>query len=175
MLDRDLTAPPGSPAEGQRWIVKATGTGAWAATDNAIAAWQDGAWQFSAPQTGWLAYVVDEGALLAWTGSAWADAISALTSLNNMTLLGVGTIADGSNPFSAKLNNTLFVAKTVAEGGTGDMRYKLSKESAAKTLSLPVAGQLFRPRRNRADRRRQSALQGQRQWQHLGRRHDPGP
>ena len=27
-------------------------------------------------------------------------------------------------------------AKTVAEGGDGDLRYKLSKESAAKTLSL---------------------------------------
>ena len=52
VADRDLTAPPGAPAEGQRWIVKATGTGAWAGHNNAIAAWQDGAWQFSAPQTG---------------------------------------------------------------------------------------------------------------------------
>src|SRR5665647_2674519 len=101
-----------------------------------IAAWQDGAWQFSAPQTGWLAFVVDEGALLAWTGSAWADAITALTSLNNMMLLGVGTMADTTNPFSAKLNNVLAVAKTVAEGGSGDLRYKLSKESAGNTLSM---------------------------------------
>ena len=136
VLDRDLTAPPGSPAEGQRWIVKATATGAWSGHDNAIAAWQDGAWQFSTPQTGWLAYVVDEGALLAWSGSAWVDAMAALTSLNNMTLLGVGTAADATNPFSAKLNNTLFTAKSVAEGGDGDLRYKMSKEAAANTLSL---------------------------------------
>lgn len=136
VLDRDLTAPPGSPTEGQRWIVKTGATGAWAGHANAIAAWQDGVWQFSAPQIGWLAYVVDEGALLAWTGSVWADAITALTSLNNMTLLGVGATADTTNPFSAKLNNTLFVGTTVAEGGTGDLRVKLSKESAAKTLSL---------------------------------------
>src|SRR5207302_671524 len=40
------------------------------------------------------------------------------------------------NPFSAKLNNALWVAKTVAEGGDGNLRYKLSKESVAKTLSL---------------------------------------
>ncbi|MGC1467553.1 MAG: DUF2793 domain-containing protein [Pseudolabrys sp.] len=32
VLDRDLSVPPGSPAEGQRWIVKATGTGAGPAT-----------------------------------------------------------------------------------------------------------------------------------------------
>ena len=53
-----------------------------------------------------------------------------------MTLLGVGTTADATNPFSAKLNNALFTAKTVAEGGDGDLRYKLSKEAAANTLSF---------------------------------------
>lgn len=136
VLDRDLTAPPGSPAEGQRWIVKTGATGAWASHVDAISAWQDGAWQFSTPRTGWLAYVVDEAALLAWNGTAWVDAIAALTSLNNLTLLGLGATADAANPLSAKLNNTLFTAKTVAEGGDGHLRYKLSKESAAKTLSF---------------------------------------
>lgn len=136
VLDRDLTAPPGSASEGQRWIVKAAATGAWAGHDNAIAAWQDGTWQFSTPQTGWLAYAVDEGALLAWSGSAWVDAMAALTSLNNMTLLGVGTAADATNPFSAKLNNILWVAKSIAESGDGDLRWKMSKESAANTLSM---------------------------------------
>ncbi len=56
--------------------------------------------------------------------------------LQNLALLGVGTTADATNPFSAKLNNALWAAKTVAEGGDGHLRYKLSKESAAKTLSL---------------------------------------
>jgi hypothetical protein len=51
-------------------------------------------------------------------------------------LLGLGTTADATNPFSAKLNNALWVAKTVGEGGDGHLRYKMSKESAAKTLSL---------------------------------------
>ncbi len=59
-----------------------------------------------------------------------------LTTLQNLSLLGVGTTADATNPFSAKLNNALWVAKTVAEGGDGHLRYKMSKESAAKTLSL---------------------------------------
>lgn len=134
--DRDLTAPPGTPSEGQRYIVKAGATGAWVGRDGEIAAWQDGAWQFSTPRAGWLAYVIDEGALLAWTGSVWVDAITALTSLNNMSLLGVCTTADAANPFSVKLNNALFAARTVAEGGDGNLRYKLSKESAAKSLSF---------------------------------------
>ncbi len=72
--DRDLTAPPCAPGEGECSIVKtARDSGAWAGHGNPIAAWQDGAWQFSVPQTGWLAFVVDEGTLLVWNGSAWGD------------------------------------------------------------------------------------------------------
>ncbi|MEX0752822.1 MAG: DUF2793 domain-containing protein [Xanthobacteraceae bacterium] len=136
VLDRDLAAPPGSPSEGQRWIVAASPTGDWAGHASHVAAWQDGAWQFSVPGVGWLAYVIDEGALLTWNGSAWVDALSTLTAWQNLTLLGIGTTADATNPFSAKLNNTLWVARTIAEGGDGNLRYKLSKEGAANTLSF---------------------------------------
>jgi hypothetical protein len=138
IVDRDLNTPPGSPSEGQRWIVKASPspTGAWAGHGNHIAAWQDGAWVFCVPQPGWFAYLIDESALIAWNGSAWVNALAMLSTLQNLSLLGVGTTADATNPFSAKLNNALWVAKTVAEGGDGHLRYKMSKESAAKTLSL---------------------------------------
>jgi len=138
IVDRDLNVPPGSPAEGQRWIVKASPspTGAWAGHGNHVAAWQDGGWVFCAPKVGWFAYVIDEGALVAWSGSAWVSALAMLATLQNISLLGVGTTADTTNPFSAKLNNALWAAKTVAEGGDGHLRYKMSKESAAKTLSL---------------------------------------
>ena len=138
IVDRDLNAPPGSPAEGQRWIVKASPspTGAWAGHGNHVAAWQDGGWVFCVPQAGWFAYVIDESALVAWNGTAWVNALAMLSVFQNLALLGVGTTADATNPFSAKLNNALWVAKTVAEGGDGHLRYKLSKESAAKTLSL---------------------------------------
>lgn len=135
-LDRDLTAPPAEPAEGARWIVAGGASGDWSGHDNEVAAWQDGGWSFYPPQTGWLCYVVDEGALVAWTGSAWADAIFTPAALNNLDSLGVGTAADETNPFSAKLNNALWTAQTVAEGGDGTLRYKMSKESADKTLSV---------------------------------------
>jgi hypothetical protein len=136
VLTRGLTAPPSSPAEGQRWVVKATGTGAWADHNNAIAAWQDGAWQFSVPQTGWVTFVADEGTLLVWNGTAWGDFFSTVTAIQNLALLGIGATADSTNVLSAKLNNALFAGKTVAEGGDGNLRYKLSKENSSKTLSF---------------------------------------
>lgn len=106
VLDRDLTAPPGSPTEGQRWIVKTGATSAWSGHANAIAAWQDGIWQFSAPKTGWVAFVVDEAALVVWNGSAWGDYFSTV-AIQNLSMLGVGTTADTTNRVSAKLNNVL--------------------------------------------------------------------
>ena len=44
VLDRSLSALPGSPADGARYIVAASPTGAWAGHANHIAAWLDGAW-----------------------------------------------------------------------------------------------------------------------------------
>lgn len=81
VLDRDLTAPPSAPDEGDRYIVAAPATDMWAAQDGKIAAWQDGGWTFLDPKPGWLCFVVDEGALLCWTGSAWESAASVLAAL----------------------------------------------------------------------------------------------
>jgi len=71
VADRDLTAPPGSPAEGDRYIVAGGATGDWSGNDGHIAAWQDGAWMLYAPLEGWLAWVADEDVLVAWDGAGW--------------------------------------------------------------------------------------------------------
>ena len=137
ILDRGLAAPPVSPVDGARYIVAASPTGAWAGHAGAIAAWQDGAWAFVVPRAGFLAYVADEAALLVWDGATWQPVGSGpLSELHNLTRLGVGTAADATNPVAAKLNNALWVARTAAEGGDGTLRYKMSKETAAATLSL---------------------------------------
>jgi hypothetical protein len=52
--------------------------------------------------------------------------------------LGLGTTANAANPFSAKLNAALWTAKTVAEGGTGDLFYTMNKEAAADDLGLTL-------------------------------------
>ncbi|HWE16596.1 MAG TPA: DUF2793 domain-containing protein, partial [Hyphomicrobiaceae bacterium] len=72
VLDKDLSAPPGSPVEGARYIVGPAPSGAWAGQAGKIAAYQDGAWAYYAPRAGWLAWVADEDRLYAWEGSAWA-------------------------------------------------------------------------------------------------------
>ena len=134
--DRDLTAPPPSPADGDRYIVASGATGAWAGWDLNVALWVDGVWLRLPPRTGWRAWVEDEGVLLVYNGSAWIGTTP--TSLQNLALLGLGTTADAANPFSAKLNAALWTAKTIAEGGTGDLFYTMNKEAAGDDLGLTL-------------------------------------
>ena len=136
VLDRDLTEPPASPADGDRYIVASGATGDWAGWDLNVALWTDGAWLRLPPRTGWRAWVEDEGLLLVYDGAGWIGTTPDV--LQNMALLGLGTTADASNPFSAKLNAALWTAKTVAEGGTGDLFYTMNKEAAGDDLGLTL-------------------------------------
>lgn len=78
VLDRNLTAPPGSPADGARYLVASGATGAWAGWDGSIAMWSDGAWYRLLPRSGWICWVQDESLAIVWTGSAWVGLVSAM-------------------------------------------------------------------------------------------------
>ena len=71
VLDRTRTAPPASPADGNRHLVASGATGLWAGWDLNIAFWVDGAWIRLVPRTGWMVWIAAEGLFLVWTGSAW--------------------------------------------------------------------------------------------------------
>ncbi|MBI3274805.1 MAG: DUF2793 domain-containing protein, partial [Methylocystis sp.] len=126
---RNQGAPPVSPSEGQRFLVGAGAAGAFVGKDFQIATFLAGAWTFLAPQAGWRVYVEAEQVLLVYDGAAWGDAGRTLRELQNLNLLGLGTTADANNPLSAKLNAALFTAKSLAEGGTGDLRFTLNKSA----------------------------------------------
>lgn len=69
----DLSAPPGSPAPGQCWIVAASPTGDWAGRAGALAAWTEAGWRFAPPGEGWSAWVADRGQVMRFDGTSWAD------------------------------------------------------------------------------------------------------
>jgi hypothetical protein len=129
------SAPPSAPAEGDRYLVEATATGVFAGAEGRIALWLAGGWIFLSPRAGWLVFVAAERKALLHDGSAWADAGLAVRALQNLSLLGLGTTADAANPLAVKANSALFAARTLAEGGAGDMRVTLEKEAAGHTVS----------------------------------------
>jgi Protein of unknown function (DUF2793) len=158
--DRDLAAPPSSPAEGDCYIVAAGATGAWAGSDAKIAAWQDGAWLFYAPREGWLAWVADEDILVVWDGAAWAAAGTGGATFLDLTdtpadyagaagriaivksdetglelgeevgLLGVNATPDATNKLAIASDASLF-----NHAGAGH-QHKINKNAAGDTASL---------------------------------------
>jgi hypothetical protein len=75
-----LATPPGSPTNGDMYVVAVSPTGAWVGQTNNIAYWaidpQDGVattgiWEFYTPQIGWT--VFDNNSLLTWkfNGTVW--------------------------------------------------------------------------------------------------------
>lgn len=70
--DKDLTAAPGSPADGDAYIVATGATGTWSGKDGKIAFRMSTGWLYVTPIEGTLAYVQDENTRYAYNGSAWA-------------------------------------------------------------------------------------------------------
>ncbi|GGB08536.1 hypothetical protein GCM10011491_40690 [Brucella endophytica] len=137
VLDRDIATPPASPAEGARYIVAAGAASDWAGHEGKIACLLDGAWEFTAPAEGWIAWVADEGVLLAWDGSAWRAVSSGdgvtLEELADGTVkeIGINTATDVNNRLAVKADGVLFSHDDVTPG-TGHMCATLNKADAAK-------------------------------------------
>ncbi len=112
VLDRTRTAPPSSPAEGARYIVASGATWAWAGHAQAIATWQDGAWAFLLPKSGWCVWSVADDEMMVFDGTLWRAV--AAPSLDGVPHLGINATADASNLLSVKSNAALFAAAILA-------------------------------------------------------------
>jgi Protein of unknown function (DUF2793) len=93
VADRDLTAAPTAPAEGDRYIVATGATGVWAGRGGHIAAWQDGTWTYLTPRNGWLAFIADEEQFVVRTGALWRT----LPVGDTLARLGINTMPDAVN------------------------------------------------------------------------------
>ncbi|MBX3575961.1 MAG: DUF2793 domain-containing protein [Rhizobiaceae bacterium] len=123
---RLLTAPPGSPAEGDRYVVAAPATGAWTGREDAVAAFMDGGWRFHLPREGYTAWVTAESALIHFDGSDWQDVPVGA----HATLLGINATADATNRLAVSSPATLF-----SHEGAGHQA-KINKAAAGDTASL---------------------------------------
>lgn len=86
--DKDLSAPPGSPASGDLYIVAGSPTGAWSAQAGKLA-YFDQLWRFITPGEGMSLWVNDEDLIYTYNGSAWVA--STLGETNTASNLGSGS------------------------------------------------------------------------------------
>ncbi|MCJ2080652.1 DUF2793 domain-containing protein [Methylobacterium sp. J-090] len=135
--DKDVSEPPASPADGDRYLVVAQNpTGAWAGLSGQVAVFGDGVWTGLVPRSGWLAYVADEDAFYRFDGTRWSRLLDGLRTLRNVTALGLGTEAEAGTPFAARLDRALWSARDPAEGGSGSLAVVLNKAASANAVAL---------------------------------------
>lgn len=86
--DKDLSAPPSNPTAKDRYIIKASGSGAWASKDNQIAEWNGSSWSFYTVSIGTTVYIDDENKHYSWNGTSWVisgGALQTVTAGNGLT------------------------------------------------------------------------------------------
>jgi hypothetical protein len=101
VIDKDTSAAPGSPTEGDSYIVASGGSGAWSGWDDHIAIFWGGSWRFvpgrdsagtiitiGARHEGISVWVNDEDLRYFWNGSAWANVSAGVVFANTDRVLG---------------------------------------------------------------------------------------
>jgi hypothetical protein len=91
MIDQTNT-PPGSPTEGDCYLLDTAPTGAWDGHANELAQYLNSGWTFFEPAEGWLIYLQDTDVYMSYNGSAWA-AVGDLTTPGTINLSDLGTKA----------------------------------------------------------------------------------
>jgi hypothetical protein len=96
-------APPGSPTDGDRYLVGSSPTGDWTGHDQEVAAYIGTAWQFFVPVQGWLAYDRATAALLVFGAGSPSGWVEIQTGGGGApTLVDLGMFFPG-NPGSSQL------------------------------------------------------------------------
>lgn len=139
VISRDMATPPLDPAEGDRFLVADQATDVWAGHSGKIAAYQDGAWAFHIPRSGWIIWCESTQSTLIFNGTTWLPLGEQGTSPISPSLfaenLGVNTQADSVNRLAVKSDAVLLSHDDVTPG-SGDLRVNVNKAGATQTAAL---------------------------------------
>ena len=90
--DRDENDPPGSPADGDCYLVAAIATGAWTGQEGKIAFYMSTAWEFITVLEGDGAWFADENIAAVYNGATWDALATGGSYTDEMAQDAVGTI-----------------------------------------------------------------------------------
>ena len=138
VVSRTTAVQPADPDDGDLYILPAGPTGAaWSTFDaDDLVRFEAGGWAVVPVGAGLVAWVADQAQLVVRGMSDWSPLGEQLGALQVLTRLGVDTTADATNPFAARLNKALWTARSVSDGGDGDLRLTFNKDTATDVGSL---------------------------------------
>lgn len=140
--DRDLATPPGSPAEGDCYLVAASATGAWAGHDGDITYYVNGAWSFIDPLEGMGAGVLDEDIAVAFLGGSWVELATgtvgaAATQTGEMIAGFIASPSDKDYRIVVKMahGGTITETTTISAAGTCTATFKTNSTALGGTAN----------------------------------------
>jgi len=125
---RTIAMPPGSPAEGDTYVVGPAATGAWAGKDGQLASLLDGVWTFRTPADGWQLYVEDSAEIVIRQSGAWVSFVT--NGGSAVARFGINTTADLVHRLAVASEASLFT-----HDGAGH-QLALNKAASADTGSI---------------------------------------
>lgn len=148
--DKDLSTPPGSPSNGDTYIVGSSGTGDWASKDKNIAKYTARGWRFAAANEGDEAYVKDEAAkyhfnassnwVAGSAGSALSDDEVGIDQLETGLGLAVENATTNTPPGSPSAGDSYIVGPSPTGDWAGHAAKLARYEDSAWAIRTPVAG-----------------------------------
>ena len=138
VYDRTLTAPPGAPVLGDRHIVGASATGAWATHDGQIAFYDGTIWLFTVPLTGFQAYVIAEERMVVFDGATWVypTAFTVQTQVASYATISADFLGNRLVEMDVATANTL----TVDPGMVNGEPLEVAQKGAGQTTITAGAG-----------------------------------
>ncbi|MEM9333057.1 MAG: DUF2793 domain-containing protein [Pseudomonadota bacterium] len=128
VLAAEVEEPPPTPEAGERYILGSNPTAQWQGKAGYLASFVDGAWFYSKPERGWLAWDRSKSELLVYVEEGWRTLVRKTNAQTES--LGINGEASQSERFVVQSDSVLF-----NHDGT-DHRMKLNKKSVPDIASI---------------------------------------
>ena len=134
----ELTTPPGGESTGDRYLIIATASGAWAGREDDIAEYNGSGWDYTSPSEGMAVWIEDINKQKTYNGSAW---VLFGSTVDHGSLTGLGDddhtqyLKNVSEDASPTLGGSLVVpgALTVAGADSAELGHLVGVTSSINT------------------------------------------
>lgn len=151
-INRTSTSPPGSPTEGDQYIIAAPATGDWAGRETQVVVYVDGVWVYIAPRDGWIIYDEATEVHLKFNGGSWTLLFSAsgavmdwvdyndtTTATTPIQITTPGTYYNLTNDGAGAFTNTSYASSDTASiWDTVNQRFDFRNLNLGDTVDIRV-------------------------------------
>jgi len=139
IIDRDLSTPPGSPADGACYLVASGGTGDWSGQDGDIAIYSTTlGWMFQTPVEGVVGRVLDENIRIEYDGSAWQTILTGASAKQAVVRLDSPANGDQVPLLYTVKAITISSIISVVEGGTPSCTWNIMHNATRNAAGTQV-------------------------------------